>query len=281
MLTPSPYRTYTTPHTRLLAGEATDKASAAALAALRQVKGEVAASVEKQRPVLAQILQENEKFQNARRADPAVLERDALIQRLETGVVACHELHAQLSEGLEFYTSVGKRIGQLLLVVEDMAYTQDLQRRDFEVELGQAQRRQSQETEDAEVARRLFDQLNMQAGGAAAAPGGQQQQHPPGPPPPYTSAAPPAYQPPASTMAPPMPPPPPAYPGSAGAAPPPPYAMPPPAMPTATAMPISQPMSTDVLVSQIVGMGFTEQQARQALAQHNNDVQAALNALLG
>lgn len=56
--------------------------------------------------------------------------------------------------------------------------------------------------------------------------------------------------------------------------------MPPPA-PTAAAMPISQPISNDVLISQIVGMGFTEQQARQALAKHNNDLQAALNALLG
>ncbi len=346
---------------RLVSGEPADKARGEALAALGGVRAQVAASVQGQAPVLAQILQENERFQAARRANPAVLERDALIQRLETGVVGCHELHAQLSEGLEFYASVGKRIGQLLLVVEDMAYTQGIQRKDFEVgrwvrvvdlrmddkavcvcrdrwvgeavhpphvsptrythtrqvELGQASLRQSQETEDAEVARRLFDQLNVQAGtGASGGTGPPPPGYPAGPPPPYSAAAPPM---PPMPMAPPMPPPPPAYPGAG--APPPPYATypggaaaAPPSGPTAAAMPIAQPMSSDTMVWQIVEvraclvfvwfwvgvymcvtsiltcpftsgslllqMGFTEQQARQALAQHNGDFQAALNSLL-
>lgn len=47
--------------------------------------------------------------QAARHADRAMLERDGLIQKIENGVVRCHELHAQLTEGKEFYSSVYKR----------------------------------------------------------------------------------------------------------------------------------------------------------------------------
>lgn len=48
-------------------------------------------------------------LQAARHADRAMLERDGLIQKIENGVVRCHELHAQLTEGKEFYSSVYKR----------------------------------------------------------------------------------------------------------------------------------------------------------------------------
>jgi hypothetical protein len=39
------------------------------------------------------------------------VERDRMTQQLETGIVRCHELHAQVVEGREFYTSIIKRYG--------------------------------------------------------------------------------------------------------------------------------------------------------------------------
>ena len=47
--------------------------------------------------------------QASRNADPMTLERDKLIQQLEVGIVRCHELHAQLTEGNDFYKSISKR----------------------------------------------------------------------------------------------------------------------------------------------------------------------------
>lgn len=128
---------------RLLSGESTPSSRDAVVQSnvdrLRAMGQGVAASVAKQQPVLARILAENDKFQvphatnppaswagerrdsdhhrwwcgcmvqAARQADRLTLERDQVIQQIENGVVRCHELHAQLTEGKEFYSSVSKR----------------------------------------------------------------------------------------------------------------------------------------------------------------------------
>jgi len=101
------------------------------------------------------------------------LERDRLIQQMEVGIVKCHELHAQLTEGNDFYKSISKRsasmirltsisdvfcliityrvlhcdwlglhrLQQIKTVAEDQAYSQDLQRKDFELELSNSAHR--------------------------------------------------------------------------------------------------------------------------------------------
>jgi hypothetical protein len=260
---------------RLLAGEKVDEAVPQAMTSLEELKGDMAASMAGQGPLLQEILKENERFQAGRKADPVLLERDTLVQQLETGVLQCHELHAQLAEGREFYASVSKRIQQLLLVAEDQVYTQDIQRRDFEVELGQSAHRQKQESDDQEIARKLYEQLNVQqqqGGGGATAP-------PPG------EAPPPAYQPqyggggppPFSPLPPPPPKPLPPPPASLSAPTP---TGPPPSYEQAQALPIAPAYTEQVKIAQLVQMGFPEAAAKQALAQHKGDLQAALNVLL-
>ena len=248
---------------KLLAGEVVDQAAPEALGSLETLQGELATSVQHQSALLQDILRENERFLTGRKADPALLERDTLIQQLENGVLTCHELHAQLTEGREFYASVSKRIQQLLLLAEDQVYTQDIQRRDFEVELGQSAHRKQQESTDQEMARKLFEQLNVQQGGGATGSATA-------PPPPPPGVPPPAYQ---------------QAGGASGLSGPPPPSFPPlgppPSYEQAQALPIAPAQTSgDPTLQAIVQMGFPEEDARKALAQHKGDMQAALNALL-
>lgn len=257
---------------RLLAGELVKEAVPPAMASVEELKSALAASIAGQGPLLKEILNENERFQAGRKTDPALLERDALVQQLETGVLQCHELHAQLAEGREFYASVSKRIQQLLLVAEDQLYTQDIQRRDFEVELGQSAHREKQESDDQEMARKLFEQLNVQQQqeGDGAAPGDA---------PPFAHQ--PQYG--SGRHSPPVPPPlPPVQP-----LPPPPHSLstptptgPPPSYEQAQALPIAPAYTDQVKIAQLVQMGFPKAQAQQVLVQEKGDLQAALNVLL-
>lgn len=253
---------------RLVAGDAADEALPEEMASLEALKSELAVSTAGQEPLLREILQENERFQAGRKDDPSLLERDRLVQQLETGVLQCHELHAQLAEGREFYASVSKRIQQLLLVAEDQVYTQDIQRRDFEIELGRAAHRKQQESADQDVAKKLFDQLNIQhqVEGNASAP-------PPGPPPPYQQQY-------GNTQSGAPPPPPPNLPPPPACLSAPTPAGPPPSYEQAQALPVAPPYTDQVKIVQLTQMGFQETAAKQALAQHQGDLQAALNALL-
>jgi hypothetical protein len=136
-----------------------EQAIAEALAPVQGVRAQVAASISRQGPIVAQILAENERFQAARQADRVTLERDALIQQLETGIVRCHEIHAQLTEGKSFYNTISKRLQQLQQLVEDQSYTQEVQRRDFLDQSTRAAQRRQQEESDMVVAQQLFDQV--------------------------------------------------------------------------------------------------------------------------
>lgn len=257
---------------RLLAGELVNEAVPPAMASVGELKSALAASIAGQGPLVEEILSENERFQAGRKTDPALLERDALVQQLETGVLQCHELHAQLAEGREFYASVSKRIQQLLLVTEDQLYTQDIQRRDFEVELGQSANRKKQESDDQDVARKLFEQLNVQQQqeGEGAATTGDAPHFVPQPP--FGGGGP----------SPSVPPPPPAI----KPLPPPPHSLstptpgPPPSYEQAQALPIAPAYTEQVKISQLVQMGFPKAQAQHALVQERGDLQAALNVLL-
>mmetsp|Transcript_35032 Transcript_35032/g.60323 ORF Transcript_35032/g.60323 Transcript_35032/m.60323 type:complete len:433 (+) Transcript_35032:903-2201(+) len=109
---------------------------------------------------MQRIMVENDAFQAARSADAITLERERIVQGAENAAIAFMEMHAQLSEGVAFYTDLVGRLGQLLQTSEGYSYAQNMVREDFET----AQGDKTQEASDAEMARRLAEQLQIEVG---------------------------------------------------------------------------------------------------------------------
>mmetsp|Transcript_84058 Transcript_84058/g.238194 ORF Transcript_84058/g.238194 Transcript_84058/m.238194 type:complete len:581 (+) Transcript_84058:731-2473(+) len=128
-------------------------------------KAALAMNIAEQEPLLQRIMAENSAFQAARSADAVTLERERVVQGAENATTAFTEMHTQVSEGLAFYTDLVGRLSQIVQTSEGYACAQSMVRRDFEAEQGTV----SQEAADAEMARRLADQLQMGEGAATPA----------------------------------------------------------------------------------------------------------------
>jgi len=109
-------------------------------------------------PLLAQTLQENARFQQARDVDPVNLERARVFRDVEAAVVAATTLVDQLGEGARFYETLGGRFERLETLVNDAASAQGLARADYAQVGSVAAQRAKQEDADAALARQLADQ---------------------------------------------------------------------------------------------------------------------------
>jgi len=102
-------------------------------------KRDIESLIQAQEVLLKQIMAANQKFKTARETDPALLERENFLQKINVNVGIFQELMAQASEGSLFYNDLLRRLSQLLQRIHDLAYTQQMQRSEFETHLRQMQ----------------------------------------------------------------------------------------------------------------------------------------------
>lgn len=119
----------------------------------------LAAADDRQTILLREISQASEQFQRACVSDPTILSRNKVIQNLEQTITRFLNVLTQLSAGVTFYSNFQSRLLTLQQHCDDLIYTQQLQRQEFEHNLSQEQLRQSQESQDREYAERLAKEM--------------------------------------------------------------------------------------------------------------------------
>lgn len=137
----------------------------------QELRVQIEEGIRQQDPMLKEILRLNEQFIASKERDPLLLARNAVIQRIEQSTSRFFALHAQLSAGLTFYSNLQQKLTTLQQSCDDLAYTQQWQRQEYEQSEVDASRRALQDQADREMAMRMQQQMNLQ----------QQQQQPQAP----------------------------------------------------------------------------------------------------
>ena len=101
-------------------------------------------SYDRQNILLKDILKCNEDFQKACINDPIILSRNKIIKTLEETIATFFNIITQISAGITFYTNFQSRLTNLQQSADDLVYTQQLQRQEYEHNLAQEQLRFSQ-----------------------------------------------------------------------------------------------------------------------------------------
>lgn len=147
-----------------LSVEDTEELLRTQLQALEPLTGAVTATLYEQQKVLEDVAQSNNAFNDARTNDPLQKAREDVIKQLEQGMSAYSQSSSQLNAGSTFYMDMQSRLTSLTQQCDDLSYTQQLQRQEYEVEQMRDQDRENQERSDHDMALRLaeeMDRMNM------------------------------------------------------------------------------------------------------------------------
>lgn len=79
-----------------------------------------------------------------RQCDAASIARDTNIRTMEEAIAKFFELHGKLASGESFYTNLQMRLSKLYRSCEDIAFSQQLQRQEFEQNMIREQERSVQ-----------------------------------------------------------------------------------------------------------------------------------------
>lgn len=150
----------------LSSGSDPNKLSMQKVSACQDQLQSLAAQAARQAPLLEEIVKENEIFKSKRTTDGLTMEREKVIVQLEQTVTKYFSLHAQLNTAITFYSNLQSRLAQILQSSDDLAYTQQLQRQDFELNASSEAERLSQEERDLAMARQMQGGLNISGGPA-------------------------------------------------------------------------------------------------------------------
>mmetsp|Transcript_19322 Transcript_19322/g.25451 ORF Transcript_19322/g.25451 Transcript_19322/m.25451 type:complete len:783 (+) Transcript_19322:1-2349(+) len=210
---------------------------------------EITASVGMQSGLLKNILNENKKFQKAKQIDTVTIQREEFLQKINVNLGVYHELVGQTNEGSMFFSDFLRRLAQLFQTAQDLCYTQQLQRSEYENALQQMQA-------DEELAQKLHNEANISQ--QPEQPNFPSPSAPPGQPvnrsPSYPTTPPPSYA--HFTRS-----------GSIQA-----YS-------DANPFTTTPQMPTDPKVARLCELGFSASSVEAALKKHNGDENAAANEL--
>lgn len=132
----------------------------AELRAAEERRAEVLASIASQSAVMTDIMDEHSKFEKARQQDSITAARDQVVLRLEKNSTKYFNIHSQLTAGRTFYSDLQMRLTSLLQASDDLAYTQQLQRQEFEMHIARDYERTEQESKDHYYAMQVAQQMS-------------------------------------------------------------------------------------------------------------------------
>lgn len=226
-------------------------------------------NIEKLAPMLSRVLDDNHAFSAERNQSAEMKRREGIIASIYSAIDTFVEISTFIAEGEKFYMNLSGRIEMLKTTATDHVYVREIQRKELDLQLTQ-QQGSSSSAAPAPTARvtatttRISSEPQQPMGGSYpgqvlmqpyAVGGGVAQAFPASP------AIQPAY---------------PIAPGGAAASPPP----PPPYSRTVNSS-SSNSNNNIQLMKATLGTGYTDKQLEEALAGADNDVNIAINHLLG
>jgi len=119
----------------------------------------ISQSLTRQDPLLQEILADNEIFTKNRASDPITTETDKIIKNFEQSVTSSLNIYAQLNAGVTFYSNLQSKLTNLIQSVEDISYSQQLLRQEFENQLMHDFERSTQEQKDREYAQTIANEF--------------------------------------------------------------------------------------------------------------------------
>jgi programmed cell death 6-interacting protein len=135
-----------------------------------EIKRSMSENISKQEELLKKILKTNEEFAKAVANDKKTVERNLVIGKVEEIMAKFYNWHAKLTAGVTFYINLQARASALLQNCDDVAYTQQLRRQEYETNLFKSYERTNQEALDHELAMKLAADMDMNASQASAPP---------------------------------------------------------------------------------------------------------------
>lgn len=132
----------------------------AQLRAVEELRAEVTSTIASQSAVLTDVMQEHANFERAKQRDATTAERDRVIRTLEQTSTRYFNIHSQLTAGRTFYSDLQMRLTSLLQASDDLAYTQQLQRQEFEMHIARDYERHEQEAKDHQYAMQVAQQMS-------------------------------------------------------------------------------------------------------------------------
>jgi len=130
-----------------------------ALQRCKEPEKQIMQGMDKQKTLLENILHFNAIFTQGKESDPFLVEVDAVLKTLEQCVAKFFTLQAQISGGVTFYSNLQSKLTTLMQSSDDLAFTQQWQRQEFEMSRDEEAVRQSQESKDHEMALELAKQF--------------------------------------------------------------------------------------------------------------------------
>jgi hypothetical protein len=114
---------------------ASEKAMQILSAATKPICEQIDGSFQRQTAMLAAISASNTRFLEVSENDPLVLHRGEVLSALDKLINTFFGIHSQLTAGHGFYNTLNSQLSTLALTNDDLCYTQQLQRQEFEASL--------------------------------------------------------------------------------------------------------------------------------------------------
>jgi len=114
------------------------KADQILVSATKPICENINSTIERQVAVLNDIGTSNARFLEMSENDPLVLHRGQVLSELDKLLNAFFGIHSQLTAGHGFYNTLNSQLSSLALTNDDLCYTQQLQRQEFEANLVQS-----------------------------------------------------------------------------------------------------------------------------------------------
>jgi hypothetical protein len=146
---------------------------------IHELKSTIDSGITTQEQYIADILTLNDKFMRFKETNPLLVEKNRFINHLDEMINKYFALHSQVTAGQTFYTNLQSKLTTLQQNTDDLAYTQQWQRQEFERDQFDEHNRLEQERRDMELARQLASELNIQQQQPPAQSQQQQQQQQP------------------------------------------------------------------------------------------------------
>jgi hypothetical protein len=102
-----------------------------------EAKTDIATSLARQQVLIGEISSVNETFQKSLQSDPTIAEKDRVLKELDLATTRYFNQHATITAGITFYSNLQARLSTLQQSSDDLCYSQQLLRQDYEVQYRQ------------------------------------------------------------------------------------------------------------------------------------------------
>jgi len=136
----------------------------------------------KQQSLLSSITSLYQSFKTAHESDIGSIEKEKFLQQIESSCIKFFSLHSQLTAGCTFYADLQSKVSSLLQSADDLSYTQQLLRSEYEIQLSRAYEQGDQEEKDRALAAQLAQEYTSSLSPSSGV-------SPPPPPPPLPNSS--------------------------------------------------------------------------------------------